>query len=357
MKITRRRSSLLVRERCVRAARLRKRALRGRHRADVAEIALRQRQLDHHRQAPCRRRPRSSRRASRRSGSSPSVEHTSGARKRAGVDAHVEDRERAVTACVALLVEVAHHRGDVRLEEAVAQHEDHEADVEEAEIAGDGGGECELADGHQQAADDHGLALAEVVVGEPAADQRREIHEAGEEPVELQRLRLRPAEAGVGRLDARDQRQHQQRAHAVVAEAFPHLGGEEQEQSFRMAEPGFPGDRGQGGAGHGFLLLLQVFARAPREARKSSKNKNGDIHLYRRQKTGTFTFSGGAFTLCKKSGTFTFSGRAFTLSSSTCTAGVWAKGECPAGKGECPHFLQRVNAPPEKVNVPVFCRR
>ncbi len=129
---------------------------------------------------------------------------------------------------------------------------------------------AQLADGHQDAADDHRLALSEVVVGEPDADQRREVHEAGEQAVELERLGLRPAEARVGSLEAGDQRQHQQRAHAVVAEALPHLGGEQQEQAFRMAEPGLPRSGGQSGAGHVFASRSGVCA-DPREGRKSRR--------------------------------------------------------------------------------------
>ena len=49
----------------------------------------------------------------------------------------------------------------------------------------------EMADRHQRGADDDGAVLAEPAVGDDAADQRREIDEAGIEPVDVGGERLR----------------------------------------------------------------------------------------------------------------------------------------------------------------------
>ena len=174
----------------------------------------------------------------------------------ADVDAHVEDDECAVAARVALRVEVAHHRRDVRLEEAVADaHQQQpqveadrrrgEVDAEQRQRKGARGaqgverrGEHELPGRHHQAAEDHRLALAEPVVGDPAAEDRGAVDEPQVPAVELQRLRVRPAEARVHRVRRRGGVQHEQRAHAVEAEALPHLGREQEVEAFRVTEEG-----------------------------------------------------------------------------------------------------------------------
>ena len=172
----------------------------------------------------------------------------------ADVDAHVEDDEGAVAARVALRIEVAHHRRDVRLEEAVADAHEHEAEVEAGRRFGKGDaeqrqgkgtrgaqgverrGEHELPGGHHQAAEDHRLALAEPVVGDPAAEDRGAVDEPQVPTVELQRLRVRPAEARIDRVRRGRGVQHEQRAHAVEAEALPHLRGEQEVEALRVAE-------------------------------------------------------------------------------------------------------------------------
>ena len=118
-------------------------------------------------------------------------------------------------------------------------------------------------------ADDDGLPAAEHAVGEHAAEERREVDEAGVEAVDLRRQRLRRqhAEGGLERVpegveaehlgadvgpdeQVVDHVQHEQRAHAVVAHPLPGLGQEQDHQALRMAEPvAFGGRASSGGEG------------------------------------------------------------------------------------------------------------
>src|SRR5262249_54399496 len=101
------------------------------------------------------------------------------------VDADVEDHEGAIAARIALLVQIADLRRDVRLEEAVADDEEEEARIEEALVH-----QRELRRGHDDAADEHALALPDQLVGEVTAEHRRQVREAGVEAVDLRRLLL-----------------------------------------------------------------------------------------------------------------------------------------------------------------------
>jgi hypothetical protein len=201
-------------ERVLDATRHRERAMRAGLAPDVADVALREGKLDDDRDqhadaggqeadAPAIGRVLAERRAHERR------------EERARVDAHVEDHEGAVAARVALRVEVADHRRDVGLEEAVADAHQQQAQVEARRRRGESDaergqgkgtrgahgvercGEQELARRHHESADDDGLALAEPVVGDPSAEYRRQVDEAGVPGIELERLRLGPAEPRV----------------------------------------------------------------------------------------------------------------------------------------------------------------
>ena len=98
-------------------------------------------------------------------------------------------------------------------------------------------GEREIADRHQDRAELHRALGAEILVGEEAADQRRQIDERGIAAVEAGRLAVREEEM-LGEIE------RQQRPHAVIAEPLPHLGGEQPRELARMAEPGASCRRG-----------------------------------------------------------------------------------------------------------------
>jgi hypothetical protein len=111
-----------------------------------------------------------------------------------------------------------------------------------------------MAEGHQDGADDHGAALAEHAVGEKSTEDRGEIDESGIEAPDLRRQRLHVERAehafqrGLERCEPNyasgmifEQQkfghvEHEQRAHAVIGEALPHLGREQEGQPARMAE-------------------------------------------------------------------------------------------------------------------------
>ena len=133
-------------------------------------------------------------------------------------------------------------------------------------------GHHEMADGHQRGAEDDGAAPAEHAVGQQAAEDRREINEAGVEAVDLRGeglRRQRPEHGfqGVPERDEADHRagalrleqifdhvEHEQRAHPVIGEALPHLGREQKSEAARMAEKvgcrRRIADTGKGGCGH-----------------------------------------------------------------------------------------------------------
>ena len=90
---------------------------------------------------------------------------------------------------------------------------------------------AEIADRHDDRAELHRPLRAEIPVGDEAADQRRQVNQRGETAVEAGR-------GGVGEQEMLGQIERQQRPHAVIAEALPHLGGEQPGKLARMAEPG-----------------------------------------------------------------------------------------------------------------------
>ncbi len=242
-----------LRQRVLGAARHPEGTLRRRLAADVADVALREGELDDHGKQHAD--------AGREEADAPAVGGILAERRAderceegAGVDAHVEDDECAVAPPIALRIQVADHRRDVRLEEPVAEDEQQQADVETRRRVGEGDAEdrkregaghahrverrreYELPGRHHEAADDHGLALAEEVVGEPAAEERRQVNEARVPGVKRERLAIRPAEAGVHGVGCGGGVEHEQCPHAVVAEALPHLRDEQEIQALRMAE-------------------------------------------------------------------------------------------------------------------------
>ena len=186
---------------------------------------------------------------------------------RAEVDAHVEDVEGAVATLVPLGVEGPDLRGDVRLEEAATDAERGEGGEKESVPH-----QHELAEDHDDAAENDRLALAEDAVGEDPAEERCQVDQRGVEAIDLvgELLVVEVAEdvleraahdreAGDGLDDAGEREvlrhvEDQERAHAVVAKALPHLGEEEDREADRVAEE-LAGGRGAGGraggGGHG----------------------------------------------------------------------------------------------------------
>ena len=87
-------------------------------------------------------------------------------RHRPDVDPHVEDGEAGVTADIVLAVQAADHRADVRLEEADADDDEREPEIEERSARHR---ERKMSRGDDAAADEHGAALPQEAVGDPPA--------------------------------------------------------------------------------------------------------------------------------------------------------------------------------------------
>jgi hypothetical protein len=158
------------------------------------------------------------------------------------VDPHVEDREAGVAAGPAFGIELAHHRADIGLQQAGADDDQHEPEIERRHALD---GHAEVTGRDDDSAPEHGAPLADELVGDPAARQREEIDEGRVEAVDGARLLGR--EAQPSRLGRSRHEEDEQSPHAVVAEALPEFGEEHRRESQRVTEELPPG----GGSGDG----------------------------------------------------------------------------------------------------------
>jgi hypothetical protein len=172
-----------------------------------------------------------------------------GSQERSDIDADIEDRIGAVAATVAGRIEPSDLSGNIRLERPIAEDERQQREQKQLLDRHE-----KMADRHQRRPDDDGAALTEHAVGEKASEDRREIDEGRVEAVNLRRqwLHIERAEdrfqsaLDAGKPDhAAGMTRHEhifrhvedeQRAHPVIGEALPHLGGEQEGEAFRMTE-------------------------------------------------------------------------------------------------------------------------
>ena len=146
----------------------------------------------------------------------------------ADVDAHVVDGEAGVAAGVAGGIEAADERGDVRLEEAGAEADDAEAEIEHFDR---GRGEAEVADGDGDAAVEDGLALAEETVSEPSAGDAHEVNEGDDHAIDGGAFAFVEGETSGG-----DHVEQEQGSHTVVAKALPHFCKKKGREATGVAE-------------------------------------------------------------------------------------------------------------------------
>ncbi len=178
--------------------------------------------------------------------------------RRAQVHAHVEDREAAVAPRVAMTIKRTNDGGDVRFEESVAADQEGKR-CEEGRAALDQDNRLasdrdrkipvhshqQVAEGHEQAAENHRPPLPQEPVGQQTAEEGRHVNQ-----------RRVGAVHGIGVFVAVAQKalrhvEDQQRPHAVVGEPLPHLGKEEREQPGRVAKHrGAVGAKGIAGLAH-----------------------------------------------------------------------------------------------------------
>jgi hypothetical protein len=179
----------------------------------------------------------------------------------AEIDPHVEDREPGVASRTMLLgaqmglfvvpdglgtgVEIPDHRADVGLEQARADHDEHESREERGSFGQphQRPRHGEVAEGDDAAADEHRSALAPEVVRHPPAWEGQQVDHGRVEAVDRPRLGRTISEPGVGNGDRCGHEEHQERPHSVVGKPFPHLGEEQGGQTAGMAEEGCLPDR------------------------------------------------------------------------------------------------------------------
>src|SRR6516164_4061896 len=92
--------------------------------------------------------------------------------ERAEIDADIEDRIGAVAARIARAIEAADLRRNIRLEAAAAKNERQQREQKQLLDR-----HHEMAERHQDRADEDGAALAKHAVGKKPAEDRREIDE------------------------------------------------------------------------------------------------------------------------------------------------------------------------------------
>ena len=141
---------------------------------------------------------------------------------RTKIDAHVEHGEARIEARATLGIELGDHSAHVRLQKTHAEHDHEETEIEPARSARRG--EHRIAESDQRAADEHCLPRADQPVCDPASRQRGEVYPGGIESIDRRRGLVVDAESARGH--GADQEQQQHGAHAVIGEAFPHLGEE-----------------------------------------------------------------------------------------------------------------------------------
>ena len=155
-----------------------------------------------------------------------------GSQKGSDVDSHVENGEAGVPPRVVARVEVAHDSADVGLEEARADGHQSQADVE-----GEFGRDSQrvVAGGDDDPAHQDGAPLADEPVRHPSSGESQCVDGEGVQAVDGARFGRAHSHAPAGGVD---HEQDQERSHAVIAEALPHLGEEEGREPPGMTEKG-----------------------------------------------------------------------------------------------------------------------
>ena len=157
-----------------------------------------------------------------------------GPQGRSEIDSHVVHGESRIEPRPAFRIQIRDHGADIGLQQAHAEHDHHQAQVEAA-----GGAGCRqqrIAQGDEQAADQHGAARPDQPIGNPAAGKRDQIGSGRVHAVNGRGGFV--VDSKTARGDGGDQEQHQHGAHAVVGESLPHLREEQRGEATRMPEKG-----------------------------------------------------------------------------------------------------------------------
>src|SRR3569623_409619 len=154
--------------------------------------------------------------------------------KAADVDADIINIVRPGGPGVAGGIEVVDLARQARQEQAIAQRDRRQRDIEQRLER-----HHEVAGGHDRRAEDHRAPFAEQPVGDDTAHNRREIGAGDIDAVDVRRMRLADQQL-LGHVV------HEQGAHAEVGELLPHIGQEEDGESARLTKPGLLGHHGGG---------------------------------------------------------------------------------------------------------------
>src|SRR6266550_4599348 len=112
--------------------------------------------------------------------------------KRSEVDAHVKKSEASITTRIALFVELANHRRNIRLEEAGADDDERQAKVKRRHSLHC---ETEVAERDQDSAHYETSARSKKSIGEITPEERSEIRQRRVCPIEIGRARSVPFES------------------------------------------------------------------------------------------------------------------------------------------------------------------
>ncbi len=155
--------------------------------------------------------------------------------RRTDVNAHVEDGISPIATDVGTRIELTDNDRNVGLEEAGSddderqckpEYVDHRVGLAEALLTFEG--HQEMAEGQEHGTEGDRLALPKILVGQIAAQNRRDVDQRGVSAIDdgrifvIEKPMLRQVE-------------NQQRAHAVIGKTLPHLGEEQDVKTLGMA--------------------------------------------------------------------------------------------------------------------------
>jgi hypothetical protein len=151
----------------------------------------------------------------------------------ADVNAHIKDRIRTIAADVGQLVKLAYHHRNIRLQEARADDDERKCGPEYVDrwiilTAGAFDGHKAVPYGKQDTAEQHGLALTQITVGQIASENGGDVHKAGIGTVDQVRF-------GIRKQPVLRQIENENSAHAIIGKTLPHFGEKQHVQALGMA--------------------------------------------------------------------------------------------------------------------------
>src|SRR5690349_2812690 len=154
--------------------------------------------------------------------------------ERAGVDAHVKNREAGIPSRSAFGIKVADDRGHVRLEQSRADDDEDQPDEERRLFEDNRQRDREVAECDKDSAVPDRASQTEPAISDPTTGQRSEINAGGVYTDDRRSSVALVAKAALSESGGHEQ--HEQWADSVVREPLPHLGEEERAQANRVTK-------------------------------------------------------------------------------------------------------------------------